>query len=69
MELLLRKMFVGPFAKSDPSKEFSMREIITGGKKKVVFIEYDLRKGQLLAPIYGILLDRALAHALGGDRR
>lgn len=63
---LLRKMFVGPFAKSDPSKEFSMREIITGGKKKVVFIEYDLRKGQLLAPIYGILLDRALAHALGG---
>ena len=63
---VLKKMFVGPFAQADPAREFSMRDIIYSGKKKVVFIEYDLRKGRLLAPMYGILIDRALANALGG---
>lgn len=66
---MLKKMFVGPFARADPSREFSMREIMGGGKKKVVFIEYDLRKGQLLAPMYSILIDRALANGLGGRQK
>lgn len=63
---MLKKMFVGPFAQADPAREFSMREIIRGGQKKVLFIEYDLQKGRLLAPMYAILIDRALANALGG---
>lgn len=66
---VLKKMFVGPFAKADPSREFSMREVMDGGEKKVIFIEYDLRKGNLLAPMYGILIDRALANALGGRQK
>jgi type IV secretory pathway TraG/TraD family ATPase VirD4 len=66
---MMRKMFVGPFAQADPAREFSMRDIVCGGKKKVVFIEYDLRKGGLLAPMYGILIDRALANALGGRQQ
>lgn len=66
---MLKKMFVGPFAQADPAREFSMREIMRNGKKKVVFIEYDLRKGQLLAPMYSILIDRALANALGGRQK
>lgn len=63
---MLKKMFVGPFAQTDSAREFSMREVMCGSRKKVVFIEYDLRKGQLLAPMYSILIDRALANALGG---
>lgn len=66
---MLKKMFVGPFAKADPAREFSMRDIMCSGKKKVVFIEYDLRKGQLLAPMYAILIDSALANALGGRQK
>ena len=66
---VLKKMFVGPFAQADPAREFSMRDIIYSGKKKVVFIEYDLRKGRLIAPMYGILIDRALANALGGRQQ
>lgn len=66
---MLKKMFVGPFAQADQAREFSMRDIICSGKKKVVFIEYDLRKGRLLAPMYGILIDRALANALGGRQQ
>lgn len=63
---VLRKMFIGPFAAKDPAKEFSMMHILTGSKKKVVFIEYDLKRGNALAPMYGILIDQALKHALGG---
>lgn len=66
---VLKKMFVGPFAQANPEREFSMRDIMCSGKKKVVFIEYDLRKGQLLAPMYAILIDRALANALGGRQQ
>lgn len=66
---MLKKMFVGPFAQADPVREFSMRDIVCSGKKKVVFIEYDLRKGRLLAPMYGILIDRALANSLGGRQQ
>ena len=46
-----------------------MRDIIYSGKKKVVFIEYDLCKGKLLAPMYGLLIDRAFANALGGRQK
>lgn len=66
---VLKKMFVGPFAQVDSAREFSMRDIICSGKKKVVFIEYDLQKGRLLAPMYAILIDRAFANALGGRQK
>lgn len=66
---ILKKCFIGPFAQADKAREFSMREILCSGKKKVVFIEYDLRKGQLLLPMYSILLDRAFANALGGRQQ
>lgn len=66
---MLRKMFVGPFAMADPTREFSMREIMEGGQKKVIFIEYDLKRGNVLAPMDGMLIDRALANALGGRQK
>ena len=63
---ILRKMFIGPFAKADPAREFSMMDVITGNRKKVIFIEYDLKRGNSLAPMYGIMIDQALKYALGG---
>jgi hypothetical protein len=63
---VLRKLFIGPFARNDPEKEFSMREIVTRPGSKVVFIEYDMRRGESLTPMYGLLLDSALSNALGG---
>lgn len=63
---ILKEMFVGPFAESNPVKEFSMRDIVSSSAKKVLFIEYDLKRGEALAPMYGVLIDRALANALGG---
>lgn len=63
---VLRKMFVGPFAEADTDREFSMMHMVNGNQKKVVFIEYDLKRGNALAPMYGILIDQVLKHALGG---
>lgn len=43
-----------------------MREVVDAADRKVVFVEYDLRRGKTLAPMYGLLMDSALANALGG---
>lgn len=63
---ILKEMFVGPFIECDPAREFSMWDIVSGSEKKVIFIEYDLKRGEALAPMNGVLIDRALANALGG---
>lgn len=63
---VMRELFVGPFAKHDPKREFSMREIVDALGKKVVFVEYDLRRGETLEPMYGLLMDSALSNGLGG---
>ncbi len=63
---VLRELFIGPFAKHDSGREFSMREVVDAADRKVVFVEYDLRRGKTLAPMYGLLMDSALANALGG---
>lgn len=64
----LRKIFIDSFAKSsfEGNREFSMRDIFKSGKKSVIFIEYDLIRGDTLSPIYSLLLDQALKFALGG---
>ncbi len=63
---VVKQIFTGPFAQSCPGREFSMQEIVTSPRRKVLFIEYDLKRGQTLSPMYGMLIDRALANALGG---
>lgn len=63
---VLMKMFIGPFTQADKSREFSMMHVLKESKKKVIFIEYDLQRGAVLAPMYGILIDQVLKHALGG---
>lgn len=66
---MTKDMFVGPFVQANPAREFSMRDIVNGGRRKVVFIEYDLQKGNTLSPMYGMLISRALAEALGGRQQ
>lgn len=63
---ILSEVFIGPFAESDPAREFSVREIFEGKKKVVIFLEYDLMRGETLAPVYTILIDQLLKYALGG---
>lgn len=62
-------LFAGVFAQSRPGQEFSMRSLVRdrgkNGGKTVVFIEYDMRVGAVLTPMYRLLIDLALKEALG----
>lgn len=66
---VLRELFIGPFAQHNSQREFSMKEVVDSPGKKVVFVEYDLRRGETLEPMYGLLMDSALSNALGGRHK
>lgn len=63
---VLSKLLIGPFAKAEPGRECSIREIVGSRKPAVVFLEYDLEKGSILAPMDTLLIDQGLKRAMGG---
>ena len=58
----LLEIFKGNFAKDG---NFSVREFVFTPGSKVLFVEYDIRQGQVLAPIYKAIMDFAIKEALG----
>lgn len=64
-------LFVGIFGSRGKTKvdEFSIRQLIHEKGGKVLFLEYDLSRGETLTPIYRILVDLALKEAMGGRRK
>jgi hypothetical protein len=63
MHSVAREVLSGPF--SSPAADFSMRSFIRSPAGKACFIEYDLSAGEVLAPVYSLLIDLALKEALG----
>ncbi|PFW51997.1 type IV secretion system DNA-binding domain-containing protein [Priestia megaterium] len=59
------KIFSGSFAKAG---NFSIREAVTNKEGKAIFLEYDLANGNILEPIYTVLLDLAMKEVLGRTR-
>lgn len=61
-------LLTGIFEEPRPNGTFSMRSLVRNraehGGKRVVFIEYDLASGEVLTPIYRLLIDLALKEAL-----
>ena len=57
----LLELFKGNFVKDG---NFSIRDYITKKGCKLLFIEYDIRQGQVLAPIYKALLDFGIKESL-----
>ena len=63
---MVSDLFTGIFADGrDGLREVSMRRIVREKGRRVVFIEYDLSLGEVLGPIYRLLIDLALKEALG----
>ena len=60
--------FIGIFSDYKPGRDISIRELIhnKGGRK--IFIEYDLSIGEILTPLYKLLVDLGLKEALGRTR-
>lgn len=61
---MLAEYFIGILAENDPQKSLSMRQVVRRKGGKILFIEYDLSVGEVLAPIYRLLVDQALKEAL-----
>lgn len=65
MQNIVRKIFVGAFAKDG---RFSVREFVRKKGARTLFIEYDLSMGETLTPIYRLLFDLALKEAMGRSK-
>jgi len=61
LQQLIRSIFIGNFKKSG---ELSIKSLIKQSQAKTIFIEYDLAVGNMLTPIYRLLLDLAIKEAL-----
>ncbi|MFC3883450.1 type IV secretory system conjugative DNA transfer family protein [Bacillus songklensis] len=59
------KIFSGAFGKSG---DFSIREAVTKKGGKAIFLEYDLSSGNILEPVYTVLLDLAMKEVLGRSK-
>lgn len=61
---MISEYFVGILAEHKPDRTISMRKAVRQKGGKAIFVEYDLSVGEILAPIYRLLVDQALKEAL-----
>lgn len=62
---MISDCLIGIFGDRSSGPEFAMRELVKNKGNRVVYVEYDLRMGEILGPIYQLLYDQALKEALG----
>lgn len=65
---MLSEYFIGILAANDSQKNISMREAVRNKGGRAIFIEYDLSVGEVLTPVYRLLLDQALKEALSRNQ-
>lgn len=61
LQQLSREIFLGNFKKAG---NLSIRQLVRNKGGKIIFIEYDLGIGNMLTPIYRLLLDMSIKEAL-----
>lgn len=62
LQQMIREIFVGNFRRPGT---LSMRQAVRQKGGYIVFIEYDLAMGNVLSPIYRLMIDLAIKEALG----
>ncbi len=65
MQQVIRQIFIGNFNKYGT---LSLKNLTKQKGGRIIFIEYDLSIGSMLAPIYSLMFDLAIKEALGRDR-
>lgn len=65
---MISTYFIGIFAKSTQGRDISMQDLVQKKGGKRIFIEYDLRTGEVLTPVYRLLVDMALKAAMSRTR-
>lgn len=61
LQQLVREIFIGNFRREG---SLSMRKAIRSKGGRAIFVEYDLGVGEMLTPVYRLLLDLAIKEAL-----
>lgn len=69
IQSMVNDLFVGIFKNRGANGSFAMRQLIQKKQGKTIFIEYDIKKGQILMPIYRLLIDLSLKESLGGRNK
>ena len=69
LKSMVNDCFVGVFKDDDQRGRFSMRQAVREKGGKAIFVEYDLTVGEVLTPIYRLLIDLALKEALGRSEK
>lgn len=64
LNAMISSQFIGPFCRSYPSGEFSIKKIMRERGKKIIFLQYDVGIGETLSPMYSLLLDMAIKESL-----
>lgn len=65
LQQLVREIFIGNFKKPG---NLSMRQLVRAKQGRKIFIEYDLGIGNMLTPIYSLLIDLAIKEALSRQK-
>lgn len=61
---MISDCFIGIFGDYQSDKEFAMSELVKQKGKRTLYVEYDLRTGEVLTPIYQLLYDQVLKEGL-----
>ena len=64
LKSMVNDCFIGVFQEDDQNGRFSIRNAVGEKGGKAIFIEYDLTVGEVLTPIYRLLIDLALKEAI-----
>lgn len=61
---MVYECFQGVFAKKPTGNSFSIRKAVRSKMNRALFLEYDLAVGEILTPMYRLIVDLALKEAL-----
>ncbi len=71
----MNEIFIGDFYKTWGKPQMSIREYVANPKGRKLFIEYDVESGEVVSPIFRLLIDRAIKYSFspknhyGKDRK
>lgn len=68
LHAMTASQFVGPFRSGTGERDFSIRRLVREKGGKVVFVAYDLSRGEALGPLLSVLFDLAVKEQLSSGK-
>jgi len=65
----INEIFIGDFYKTAGKRQMSIRDYIENPQGRKLFIEYNVETGEAVAPIFRLLVDRAIKYSFARENR